>query len=118
MSVVRVPGRPWGVLVDGIDKFALKDVVINSSQEKPFTDMPTGIGSMAVPFRLKIDEELLPPPVRIALNKRCKMAQEAAARFVDDALWIVVDSHIGFEKSTWFLEIRQVSIGCFEGGQD
>lgn len=86
-----------------MDKFALKDVVIDTSQEKPFTDMPAGIGSMAVPFRLKIDEELLPPSVRIAMNKRCKMAQEAAARFVDGALWIVVDSHIGLEKTTWLL---------------
>ena len=65
--------------------------------------MSAGVGSMAVPFCLKIDEELLPPPVRIALDTRRKMAQEAVARFIDDALWIVIDSHIGPEKSTWLL---------------
>ncbi|ODM14250.1 hypothetical protein SI65_08403 [Aspergillus cristatus] len=103
IGIPQVPGCPRGVLVDGIEEFACKDVVIDSSQEKTFTDMPAGIGSMAVPFRLKIDEELLPPPVRIAFNKRRKMAQEAAARFIDDALWIGIGSHIGLEKSTWLL---------------
>lgn len=65
--------------------------------------MSAGIGSIAMPFCLKIDEELLPPPVRIALDTRREMAQEAAARIIDDALWIVVDSHIGPEKCNRYI---------------
>ena len=56
-------------MVDRFEEFVLKDIIINSSEKKPFTAFPPGISSMAVSFPLKIDEKLLPPLVRIVLNR-------------------------------------------------
>ena len=65
----------WGLQITG------EDVVFQS--EEPFTEMRFRISLAPVSLQLKIDEELGPTLIWIALKARGKMAHESQPRLIE-----------------------------------